>query len=152
MIKHNNVSLSIAWVAEIPRILLGLILLATGLGKGLDVAGFVTVLEAYQLFPPWLSLTLAYGLPVLELTIAMGLLCHYETVLAAIMAIGLHVLMLGVVLRTLYAGIQIENCGCFGVFLARPLTFGTVVEDTVMLILSVCVWLQARGRSKQFET
>jgi hypothetical protein len=40
--------------------------------------------------------------------------------------------------------LKLSNCGCFGVFLARPLDWGTVVEDGVMAALSAALLLLAR--------
>lgn len=42
-------------------------------------------------------------------------------------------------------GIAIDNCGCFGVYFARPLTPYTLVEDLVLLGLPGALWLQVRG-------
>lgn len=47
---------------------------------------------------------------------------------------------------TLWRGLAIANCGCFGVFLARPLTAQTVVEDVVMLGMSLLVLREVRHR------
>ena len=40
---------------------------------------------------------------------------------------------------TLARGISVPNCGCFGVFLTRPLTWGTVLEDGVMVAASLAL-------------
>lgn len=36
----------------------------------------------------------------------------------------------------LHRGLQIANCGCFGVYWARPLTAVTLVEDALLLALA----------------
>ncbi|MBC8645596.1 MAG: hypothetical protein H7X85_00410, partial [Thermoanaerobaculia bacterium] len=41
-------------------------------------------------------------------------------------------------------GIAVPNCGCFGVFLARPLTWGTVLEDGGMVAASLALAALAR--------
>ena len=41
-------------------------------------------------------------------------------------------------------GLRLADCGCFGVFLARPLVWRTVAEDLVMTGLSVALVALAR--------
>ena len=41
------------------------VLVATGMGKALDMAGFVHVLTAYALLPSWGNVLFAYTLPIL---------------------------------------------------------------------------------------
>jgi hypothetical protein len=42
----------------------------------------------------------------------------------------------------LLRGLHIPNCGCFGVFLARPLGWYTVLEDGVVVCVSLLLaWL-----------
>ena len=54
--------------------------------------------------------------------------------------------LLSAAVITLWRGLALANCGCFGVFLARPLTRQTVLEDVVMLGLSLLVrWQAHRG-------
>lgn len=134
------------YLRVIPRIFVGLILVSTGIGKALDMPGFVTILDSYQLLPIWLSVVLAYFLPFLELGIGISLLIAFKRLLTACLAVTIHILMLSVVLITLYRGIDVANCGCFGVFFARPLTPVTAIEDIVMLIMSVLALLDAQAR------
>jgi hypothetical protein len=44
---------------------------------------------------------------------------------------------------SLLRGLEIENCGCFGVFWPRRLGIQTFVEDSVMLGLSMLVLRQS---------
>jgi len=39
------------------------------------------------------------------------------------------------------------NCGCFGVFWARPLSGATLIEDLVMAGLSILAWKWAGSAS-----
>jgi hypothetical protein len=41
-------------------------------------------------------------------------------------------------------GLTIRDCGCFGVFLARPLTVRTFVEDGLLLAAAMVFWLGLR--------
>lgn len=126
-------------IRHFPRWFVGGVLIATGIGKALDMPGFVGVLAAYDLLPSWGTIALAYSLPFIELATGFCLLTQWWVRPAAWTAVGLHVILLSAVLITRWRGLEIANCGCFGVFLARPLGTQTVVEDTVMLALSLLV-------------
>ena len=41
----------------------------------------------------------------------------------------------------LIRGLEIENCGCFGVFWARPLTPSILVEDGIMIAFSIALFV-----------
>ncbi len=131
------------WLTHLPRLFVGLVLLATGSGKMLDMAGFVGVVDAYQLTPHWISVGLAYTLPFIEFFTGVSLIINARPRYAAWLATLLHGLMLAAVSITLQRGIQIENCGCFGVFFARPLTPQTLFEDMFMLLMSIWVLINA---------
>jgi len=131
-------------LAQLPRRFVGAVLVATGLGKVLDLSGFARVLAAYDLLPQVLTTLLAHTLPFVELATGICLLRGLQLHLAATIAVGLHVMLLSAVLITLWRGVAVANCGCFGVFLARPLTVQTAVEDAVMLALSLLALRAAR--------
>ena len=130
-------------IINTPRWLVGFVLVATGIGKALDISGFVEVLAAYDLLPAWGNVILAYCLPIVELTVGAALLSGFFLHLAAWGAVGLHTLLLISVFISLWRGLEIANCGCFGVFWPRPLGIQTFIEDTVMLGLSLLVLRQA---------
>ena len=150
--KNKQVmAIKFRWLKSLPRVFVGLILLATGTGKLLDMAGFVSVLDAYQLMPHWLSILLAYSLPFIELFTGLSLLISKKPIIGAWVAVVLHTLMLIVVTFTFYRGISIENCGCFGVFLARPLTLQTLFEDLLMLVMSILALVQVIKINLSYE-
>jgi hypothetical protein len=126
---------------EAARWLLALVFAATALGKLLDVPGFADVLAAYRLFPEPLLLPLAFGLGLMEAAIAIGLLSRAAWRPAAIAGLALALVGTAVLTLTLARGIALENCGCFGVFLARPLRPWTPLED---LVLAGLAWLALR--------
>lgn len=124
--------------------LLALIFAATGLGKALDVVGFALILRDFRIAPDALLMPLALAVVVLEFAIAAGLLVPATRARAAagamLVATG-NALVLSV---TLWRGIPVENCGCFGTFLARPLTLLSPIEDLVLFVLAWLVWREAR--------
>jgi hypothetical protein len=115
---------------------------AAALGKVLDLGGFADVLAEYRLFPAATLMPLAVAVTLAEAAVALGLVLRRIRHLAAL-ASGAMALGYGVTLTvTLLRGIRLENCGCFGVFLARPLTPLTPFEDLLLLGLSlVLAWL-----------
>ena len=69
--------------------------------------------RAYDATPEWLSKGIAYGLPVLELCLAVLLILGVITrIAAAITAVLLLVFLIGII-QAGVAGIKLE-CGCFG--------------------------------------
>ena len=131
----------------LPRCFVGLVLVATGTGKALDIPGFVHVLAAYDLLPPWGNVLLAYSLPFVELITGLCLLTRIWLRPAVWIAVVLHVILLSAGLVSLWRGLAIANCGCFGVFLARPLTSQTAIEDAMMLGMSPLVLWTTNSRS-----
>ncbi|MFZ2682051.1 MAG: MauE/DoxX family redox-associated membrane protein [Patescibacteria group bacterium] len=127
-------------IIHLPRILVGSVLVITGLAKVLDMPGFAEVLSHYQLFNNLTIYTvIAYTLPFVELAIGFSLLLSWQTRWAALGAIALHLIFIIILTITLLRNIPISNCGCFGVFLARPLTWTTILEDVVMIAFSVSI-------------
>ncbi|MBR0656818.1 MauE/DoxX family redox-associated membrane protein [Plastoroseomonas arctica] len=132
----------IAWPVPATRLvawILALVFLATGLGKALDVAGFAAVLDEYRLFPRAPLLPIAALIVVVELGIAVGLAQPRWRHGGAIAAGAVSAANALVLTATLIRGIPLENCGCFGVFLGRPLTWATPIEDLILLTLAVFV-------------
>ena len=123
------------------RYLFVLIYLTTSLGKLLDNRGFAQAITAYQL--PGLeqvngfTLSFALAFSLFELLLAYALVTQKKLFLAVYAVVVVQAMYLVLALVTLYRGIAIDNCGCFGVFLQRPLTMATVYEDLVLLIMAV---------------
>ena len=126
------------------RIFIGLVLLATGVGKLLDVAGFARVLASYDAVPGSLLPVLAVVVPVAELGLAAWLFSGRRLVGAAAASAAMHLAYTVWSGMAILRGLNLANCGCFGVFLARPLGWSTVAEDLVMTGLSVMLVALAR--------
>lgn len=110
---------------------------ATALGKALDLHGFARVLGTYQLLPAAIVPPVALGLVALEFAIAGLLLLPHTRRLAALAAAGLASVFLVGLTVTMARGIALENCGCFGIFLARPLTGWTLLEDGLVVVAAL---------------
>lgn len=127
------------------RVLLGLFLLASAIGKLLDVSGFVAIIKTYEVGLPltlrWIS---AIGLIIAETMIGFWILSGWQTGRGALGSVFLNCGYLIFLSITLMRGIDVPNCGCFGVFLSRPLTLTTLIEDFVLILLSGCLYLMEK--------
>ncbi|MGH8606317.1 MAG: MauE/DoxX family redox-associated membrane protein [Gammaproteobacteria bacterium] len=133
------------YVLALSRYFLGLLFLATGLGKLLDNRGFAQVLASYQLeLPDGLLLPLALAISLAEFTIGLNILLSRGLLHNVLATLGFHVAYASLVLITLLRGIPLTNCGCFGVFLARPLRWMTFAEDLMLAAISLVSWLLLR--------
>ena len=109
------------------------ILLMTGFAKALDLVGFAQVIGTYEVFPDVFLLPIAVSMVLVEVILGACLLLGRNLVRDAAIATALHGLFMLWAILALLRGLDIANCGCFGVFLVRPLTWGTVIEDAVMV-------------------
>lgn len=133
-----------SWVFQFLRFLHVAIFGFTAIGKLLDVAGFALVIKTYSFGLPEGSLIwFAVGVSLAELALAASLVMNRRPVLNAGFCILAHFGYLMLALITLWRGLDLQNCGCFGVFFARPLTWQTPVEDAVLLTFSLVFWWTA---------
>jgi hypothetical protein len=126
------------------RLAIAALLLATAAGKLLDVPGFAAVLATYRAVPEPLLLPLAVSIPLLEIVLAAWLLAGRRLRLAALASAALHASYGAFSAGALARGISVPNCGCFGVLFARPLSWGTVLEDGILVAASLALAALAR--------
>lgn len=127
------------------------ILFATAIGKLLDVAGFAGVIATYHTLPAWSHLPMAWLIPLGELLLAGWLVWGERLRQAALASALMHAGYTAWTGLALLRGLSIANCGCFGVFLARPLTSDTVVEDAVMVGASLLLAVLAPRGERAFS-
>jgi len=130
--------------AQILRGVFLLLLLVTGGAKLLDMPGFYGVVAAYRALPEVLVPASAWALALTELGLAIWLAAGRLLRHAALLVVLLHLMYLGWLLAALARGLELANCGCFGVYLARPLSWTMPLEDTALLTLALVFWLHAR--------
>jgi uncharacterized membrane protein YphA (DoxX/SURF4 family) len=130
---------------ECLRWFFGFLMSASAMGKLLDMNGFYGVVETYRLLPVAVIPLSAWALVLVEIAIAAWLVSGKSTGYAAIGLVALHVVYLLWILIALSRGLQISNCGCFGVYFARPLTWQTPVEDIVLLAFAFLLWHRSRS-------
>lgn len=116
---------------------LALVLLLTGLGKALDISGFAEVVATYGVLPRPLLLPAALALTATELALSAWLASGWRLRYAGLAAAALHAMFLVWASIALARGLAIPNCGCFGIFFARPLSTVTLLEDALLIAASV---------------
>ena len=126
-------------IRQLLRLGLGLLILATGVGKWLDIAGFVGVLQTYRLGLGSAALwVLAPAVAALECALGLWIVSGWRLARAATCAMLLNAGYFVLLSSALWRGLQLANCGCFGVFLARPLRWYSPLEDLALIALA---WL-----------
>ncbi|MGH8592772.1 MAG: MauE/DoxX family redox-associated membrane protein [Gammaproteobacteria bacterium] len=132
------------------RSLLGALFLATGIAKLLDNRGFAQVIATYELSIPEPGLLpLALGVSLLELAVGMNILRGRRLKQNVLATLVFHIGYTALAAATLVRGLPIENCGCFGVFLARPLRWSTVGEDLALTAVSAVGVFLLSNRSRR---
>jgi len=115
------------------------VLLSTAAAKLLDLKGFARVLETYRVLRPSALLPAAAAVTAVELGLGSLLLSGRFLTQAASASAALHGAYAIWSGAALARGLRLDNCGCFGAFLARPLTAGTVAEVLGLAGLSVAL-------------
>jgi hypothetical protein len=126
------------------RLLIGGVLLASALGKSLDMPGFVDVLVTYRLFPEWLLWSLAIGITGIEWVLAVWILVGWQLSTGALIALSLNGLYAIGLVVTLFRGIDLQNCGCYGVFFPQPLRWYSPLED--LALVGICSLLRVGAK------
>lgn len=130
------------------RVLIASVLFATAVGKLLDVGGFARVLGTYRALDDRALLPIAIAVPVAELVLAVWLFSNRRPFAAAMAAFAMHLAYAAWSASAVLRGLALPNCGCFGVFLPRRLSWSTVVEDLVLAgACATLAGLSPRSRS-----
>ena len=119
------------------QVLIGVIVIGAGSGKALDLGGFVDVLDTYRVFPPAFLWPVALLVTGGELVFGAWLLSGIRLRTTAALSILLHIAYTLWLTVALARGLDLANCGCFGVYLARPLSWFSPIEDVILAALSV---------------
>lgn len=110
----------------------------TAIGKLLDNRGFAEILGQYELgIPEPLLLPMALAVSLVELAMATAIAAGHFLRPMAQLTVLMHAGYAAVAALTNLRGIELANCGCFGVFLARPMSWTTVIEDIGLTLLAL---------------
>jgi len=133
------------WLGTAARVLLGLVWAWAAVAKMGDPAASVRAVRAYELLPEWLAQGVGYGLPFLEMGLAILLIAGLATRLAAVLSSALLVVFLAGIISAAARGLQIE-CGCFGgggqLGAGQSTAYaGEILRDAGLLVVSLfLVW------------
>lgn len=123
--------------------------MASALGKALDLAGFADVLKTYQAFPESALFFIALAVTIFEFVLGAWMLGGWNLQGSAITAAVMNTTYAVWMTVTLFRGLQLENCGCFGVFFPRPLTWFSPIEDMVMVAMCILLAYLAQDRTEK---
>jgi protein-disulfide isomerase/uncharacterized membrane protein YphA (DoxX/SURF4 family) len=126
-----------SWAGLVIRIALAAIWTWAAWSKIGNPRLFVQAVRAYDATPEWLSKGIGYGLPVLELSLAVLLVAGLITRYAAVVSAALFIVFLIGISQAAIRGIKLE-CGCFGGGGQSSTTSYTldILRDVGLLILA----------------
>lgn len=120
---------------------------AAAMSKLRALDAFVGVVHNYRLVPEPLERPIAYGLPGVELAIAMGVLVPTTRATAALAAAILLALFAGAMAINLMRGRRDIDCGCFATVLRQHLSWPLVLRNLLLAASALLVipGLRPRG-------
>ncbi len=118
-----------------------LIFFASAVGKLLDNRGFAEVIGTYQMhLPEFVLMPLALSISLFEGAVFLFLILRKNRPQVALLLILIHAGYTALAVMTNLRGLHLTNCGCFGVFWGRSMTWNTVYEDLLLTFLSFLYW------------
>ena len=123
------------------------LLLAMALGQALDFRGFVEILRDYELGGTNTAWALGIALFVGEVVTAVLLLgrTHWRKT-GALFGLLTTIGWTALAVQAFARGLEVDNCGCFGIYLGQPLRWWVLVQDAWFVGIAAWVWLQVTGR------
>ncbi|HET9656037.1 MAG TPA: MauE/DoxX family redox-associated membrane protein [Kineosporiaceae bacterium] len=101
------------WLSTLARLFLAAVFIWAGWPKFLDSEGTVRSVRAFELLPEALVRPFAYGLPLIELALALVLVLGLATRIAALVTGAMMITFMFGIAWAWAHGLKIE-CGCFG--------------------------------------
>lgn len=131
---------------QVLRGLFALLLFTTTVTKLMDMPGFYAVIATYKVLPAVLIAPSAWALVLTELLLFAWLVWGRQLRWVGLALIAMHTVYLVWISVALARGLELDNCGCFGVYFARPLRWYTPLEDLVLIVMAVAFWALAKRR------
>lgn len=132
------------FAASLLRLAIAAVRLTTGAARALDLLGFSAIIAEYRVLPAGLAPSAAALVAGSEVALGAWLLTGTRAGLAALASAARHAIYAVWTGNALARGLDLENCGCFGVFWGRPLAFTTLLEDAALVALSLVLLVAAR--------
>lgn len=138
------------WITVVARVALAVILAYAGYAKFSEALPLQkTAVAAYQILPKSMVGPVAYGLPMLEMALAVMILLGFATRLMAICVTLLFLVFIAGIISAWARGLSID-CGCFGgggqVANGQAQYWQEILRDTGFLVLSVWLIVYPRGK------
>jgi hypothetical protein len=120
------------------RFSLAALLLAMAFGQISDLSGFVEIMKTYEVGEDTIAYALTMFLILGELLGGLGLLVanvgqERWRLYSGGAALGVAFVWSFLALQAFARGLNVPNCGCFGVHLAQPLGGGVLVQDAIFI-------------------
>jgi hypothetical protein len=112
---------------------------AAAVSKLRALDAFVGVVHNYRLVPETLERSIAYGLPGVELAIAMSVLVPPTRATGALAAAVLFALFAGAMAINLMRGRRDIDCGCFATVLRQHLSWPLVLRNLLLAGLALLI-------------
>jgi hypothetical protein len=141
--ESSRIALWRWWVPRFLAIGVGLVLLAAGVLKGLDIQLFIRQIRDYGIISgrPLLIVS-AWGLIVLECGLGIALIFFYRPRIVMPLSAILFLSFAGVTGWAWATGAT-DNCGCYGDWIQHT-TGQAVIENLVLLAATVLAWIGSR--------
>ncbi len=137
------------WIGTVVRIGLAVVWAWAGLAKISDPAVAAQAVRAYRILPESLVKPVGYGLPFLEVALAVLLLIGLGVRIAAVISVLLLLTFIAGITSAWARGISID-CGCFGgggaVDASQTQYLQEILRDTGFLLMAG--WLIFRPRTR----
>lgn len=127
------------------RLLLGALLVVTGVLKAGHAPDLAAAIAGFRLLPPAVTALLAVVLPYVEILIGGYLIVGLFTRATAIVAAVQFVLYAGAIASAVIRGIP-ANCGCFGPNDAATADWPHVAFDVALALVAIIIAAGAPGR------
>ena len=129
---------------RIARPILGLLLVAMGIGQLVDFEQFVDVIETYRLGSGSPATLLGGALLTGELIGGIGLLARRRIAPPVALTVAVAWTVIGT--QAFVRGLVVPNCGCFGIYLSQPLRWWVLVQDVEFVALAW--WVHRRWNDR----
>jgi uncharacterized membrane protein YphA (DoxX/SURF4 family) len=117
------------WVC---RLSVGVVLVASALGKSLDLPGFIDVLTTYRAFPDGTLWLIGILVTVVEWVLGIWLVSGWRLYAGALAALVFNTGYAVWMTISLLRGLALDNCGCYGRFFPQPLRWYSPLEDLAL--------------------
>lgn len=136
------------FIIFILRIFLGFIFIYASCDKILHPAQFAQKVSNYKIIPLFLNNIFAIILPWIELIAGLFLVLGFCIKGSALVITSLLFLFILAALLGVIRNLDIE-CGCFNTALGRKIGLRMIIEDSILLMMSL--WIMLKGKGLKFR-